>query len=107
MTNPAEADLARLEADCDAWQRGQITAERVAAIMETDLPALVAYVRELREALEPFAALGRAADWKDQLRGAVAPFKEKWQNAKTGEEAVLTWQDFGRAARMLEPQGEG
>jgi hypothetical protein len=64
MTNPTEADLARLEADCDAWQRGQITAERVAAIMETDLPALVAYAREARE----------------------------------------VWQ---RAARMLEPQGEG
>jgi hypothetical protein len=67
MTNPTEADLARLEADCDAWQRGQITAERVAAIMETDLPALVAYAREARKAWQ------RAARVLEGLYGSRRP----------------------------------
>jgi hypothetical protein len=94
--------LARMEVDIVRWQQGQMSAEEVAAIMETDLPALIAALRAALAALEPFAALARAADWKNQLRDAVVPFKEKWQNTRTGEEAVLTWQDFGRADSIVE-----
>jgi len=96
MTNITDEDLARML----EYYRNVTSRAR------EDVPALIAALREARAALEPFAALARAADWKNQLRNAVVPFKEKWQNTRTGEEAVLTWQDFGRADSILEKAKE-
>ena len=51
-----DEDLEQLDAWLDDWRKCEISAESVAIVMEQYLPGLIAELRELREALRPFAA---------------------------------------------------
>jgi hypothetical protein len=103
MTAPTERSLARMEVDIVRWQQGQMSAEEVAAIMETDLPALVAALREARAALEPFAAFYSALIAHEE-RGIYPPPDDREIARFLGEGGPLslTVGDVRRIARIVE-----
>jgi hypothetical protein len=113
MTDITESALARMEVDIVRWQQGQISAEEVAAIMETDLPALIAYVRELRGELKDMddanTALGsQVIDLmreRDEAWEGLEPFGQQTFYGSVPDDARVGFfrvGDLRRAARIVE-----